>query len=139
VNRADWQEMAEEKLLAAQSALAAQLWSSAYHLSGLAVELGLKACILARLLSQPEVVFDKRFHDDSWTHDFTKLVGLAELRADLDTAIGVSPSLRTNWTIACAWRVESRYAKKEEPEAQKLFDAISDPSDGVLQWIKAHW
>jgi len=142
VNRADWQQMAEEKLLAANAALAASLWTSAYHLAGLAIELGLKSCVLARLAGSPELIFDeanKEYSKKCYTHDIEDLVDLAGLKPELDSAKSATRALAGNWATVVAWRIESRYEMKQPHEAQTLYNAISDPISGVMQWIKAHW
>ena len=134
--------MAEEKLLAANAAIAASLWSSAYHLAGLAVELGLKSCVLARLVGSPEVIFDdknKKYSEKCWTHDIEDLLDLAGLKSELDSAKTTTPALAVNWTTALYWTVESRYDRKAPPEALALYNAINDPVSGVMQWIRARW
>jgi len=60
VDRTDWQALAEERLLAAQSLLAAQRWSTAYYIAGYAVECGLKSCIIARVTKEPGIIFDEK-------------------------------------------------------------------------------
>ena len=37
------------------------------------------------------------------------------------------------------WSEKSRYEQKTEVQARKLFEAITDNKNGVMQWIKAHW
>ena len=32
-----------------------------------------------------------------------------------------------------------RYERKAEPEARELHAAITEPTHGVLQWIRRHW
>jgi hypothetical protein len=78
VNRQDWQQIAEEKLLAAGALLGASQWAAAYYLAGYSVECGLKSCILNRLASSPELIFEKKtFSEKCWTHDIVALVELA--------------------------------------------------------------
>jgi hypothetical protein len=140
--RADWQQLAEERILDARAHLApgAARWSAAYYLAGYAVECGLKSCILARVGAFPEVIFeDKRFSQDAWSHDVENLVRLAGLEADRDAASLVNPVLHRNWQIARTWNEQSRYMRKTQAEAQQLFDAITDPAQGVMQWIRARW
>jgi HEPN domain-containing protein len=88
VTRADWQQIAEERLLAAQVLLAAHNWPSAYYLAGYAIECGLKSCILARLTLAPELIFlEKRYSEKCWTHEIEELVKLAGLEAARTAAI----------------------------------------------------
>lgn len=132
--------MAEEKLLAADALLAASKWASAYYLAGYAVECGLKSCILARLAGFPEIIFDvKTYSQQCWTHDIEILVELAGLRPHLDAAQIADPALAANWKIVSEWSELSRYQTKLPPEASALYNAIGDPANGVMQWIKVHW
>jgi hypothetical protein len=142
VNRADWQQIAEDKLLAAGALLAAHQWPSAYYLAGYALECGLKSCILARLGVTPEVIFDqgnKKYSENCWSHDIGKLLELADLQNARDSDSKVNPILGKNWLIVKDWSEQTRYKMKMPLEAQELYDAITDPHNGVMQWIRAHW
>ena len=143
MNREEWQLIAEEKLSAANALLAASQWASAYYLAGYAVECGLKSCILARLAGFPEVIFEvktgKTFSKDCWPHDIEVLAGLAGLKPELDAAVAAAPALATNWGVVGEWNEVTRYEMKTELESRKLYLAITDSADGVMQWIKARW
>jgi hypothetical protein len=140
VNRAGWQQIAEEKLLAASVLLAASQWSAAYYLAGYAIECGLKSCILARVARSPEVIFEtKTYSEKCWKHDAAALVELAGLKLDLDAAGVVEPALEVNWLAVCQWSEATRYKSSTQAEAQSLFDAITEPVNGVMQWIRARW
>jgi HEPN domain-containing protein len=140
VTRADWQHIAEERLLAAQALRAAQKWPSAYYLAGYAVECGLKSCILARVSTAPEVIFvEKRFSEKCWTHEIEELVKLAGLEGARDAETNANPALWTNWEIAKSWTERSRYQMKTQAEADDLYQAIADNVNGVMQWIRARW
>jgi hypothetical protein len=140
VTRADWQQIAEERLLAAGALLAAHLWPSAYYLAGYAVECGLKSCILARLAAAPEVIFiTRKFSEDCWVHDIEKLVRLAGLEAVRDSDTLADAALGGNWLIAKDWTEGSRYQVKTHTEAQALYNAIADNTHGVMQWIRVRW
>ena len=98
MTRADWQEIAEEKLLAVPALLSAGNWPSAYYLAGYAVESGLKACIIAFVATNPEVIFlDKRFSERCWTHGIEELVKLARLDTARDNDYAANPTLMKNW------------------------------------------
>ena len=142
VNRADWQKIAEEKLLAADALLLASpsQSASAYYLAGYAIECGLKSCILARIAGFPELIFeDKMYSKNCWTHNVEDLVELAGLKPDLASAIVAAPALATNWKTVKEWSENARYQMKSHPEAQALYRAINDPVSGVMQWIRARW
>lgn len=140
MTRADWQQIAEERLLAADALLAAHMWPSVYYLAGYAVECGLKSCILARVATAPEVIFlEKRFSEKCWTHEIEELVKLAGLEATRATDIGGNPALGANWLLAGNWNEKSRYQMKSQGEAEDLYNAIADNVSGVMQWIRARW
>jgi hypothetical protein len=142
VNRADWQQIAEEKLLAAGALLTAQQWPSAYYLAGYALECGLKSCVLARLVAAPEVIFDegnKTYSEKCWCHDIERLVELAGLKDIRRSDMDANSVLGANWAIVKDWNERTRYEMKRPLESQKLYDAIADEKNGVMQWIRARW
>jgi hypothetical protein len=47
--------------------------------------------------------------------------------------------LGANWLIAKDWSEATRYRLSTQQEAEALFDAITNNSDGVLTWVKNHW
>ena len=139
MTRADWQQIAEERLLAAQALLAARLWASAYYLAGYAVESGLKSCILVHVAAVPEVLFQEggnKFSADCWTHEIEKLVRLAGLETVRDTDIAANGTLGNNWGIVMMWSEKSRYQMKMQAEAEELYNAIADTANGVMPWIR---
>ena len=34
---------------------------------------------------------------------------------------------------------QSRYFQKTQAEAERLFEAVTHPADGVMQWIRLRW
>jgi hypothetical protein len=76
---------------------------------------------------------------ECWTHEFDKLVALANLTADLGIAIAANLSLRNFWGVAKDWKETSRYEQKTEAEARALHEAITHNPDGVLKWLQTHW
>jgi hypothetical protein len=142
VTRADWQQIAEERLLAAQALRAARLWASAYYIAGYAVEGGLKSCIVLRISRFPEVLFqegNKGFSADCWTHDLEKLLELGDVYATLKEDMAANPALERNWEIVTKWSEKSRYQMKTQAEAEQLCDAIADSTNGVMQWLRVRW
>jgi hypothetical protein len=112
VNRADWQRIAEEKLIAAKTLLDARQWPSAYYLAGYALECGLKSCILTHLEDVPEIIFDdgnKTYSEKCWSHDVERLVELAGLREARQRESTINPDLLDNWMVAKDWNERSRY------------------------------
>jgi hypothetical protein len=139
VNRKELQQLAEDRILDAQTLLAGGRWSGAYYLAGYAVECGLKACVLA-FVEQSGVIFeDKKFGEKCWTHDAKVLIVLADLAVPHGAAIAASPVFDDNWTVVLEWSEASRYQQKTEAKARELFQAVTDHANGVLPWIKKHW
>jgi hypothetical protein len=140
VDRVAWQQLAERWLVDAKGLLDGHRWASAYYLSGYAVECGLKACVLVRVATKPEVIFEnRRFSDSCWTHsvlDLVKLAGLEAARA-ADT-IG-NPGLGKSWLVVKDWSEKARYLATSHQKAKRLYAAITDSPNGVMQWIRARW
>lgn len=139
MNRAHWQQLAEDRALEAKTLLDAGLWSGAYYLIGYAVECALKACVLLRVERSGVIFEDKRFSERCWTHDLKELIKLAGLESECDNAISTDPSFELNLQAVITWDEASRYKRWTEPEARDLYEAVSDASHGVLQWIKMYW
>ena len=140
MNRAHWQALAEERIVAAQALLAAQQWSSAYYLAGYAVECGLKSCILVHLAANPSVIFEeKRFSEKCWSHNIDGLVNLADIETARDADIAANPVRGQSWLAISEWNETSRYEFKTQVEAWELFNAITDNANGVMPWIRLRW
>jgi hypothetical protein len=124
----------------AKSLLDDHRWSAGYYVAGYAVECGLKACVLARLAGTPEVIFDdRRFSEKCWTHSARELIRLAGLESILSADIAANRVLDRNWHIVMDWSEQSRYETTSHHKAKKLYNAIADNTNGVMQWIRAHW
>lgn len=120
----------------AKHLLADGRWANAYYLAGYAVELALKACIAKTF--KAETIPDKALVNATYSHNFTNLVGTAELTADLNNR-KMAQAFEINWGVVVQWSEESRYESRGEQEAKDLIAAIEDATDGVLVWIKAYW
>jgi hypothetical protein len=125
--------LTELRIEEAEVLLKAKKYDGAYYLAGYAVEFGLKACIAkkTRRYGCP----DKDFAAKCFSHKVEQLVELADLRA----ALRSDAALMVNWAIVKDWTEQSRFERKTRADAQALFDAITNPAHGVLQWIKSHW
>lgn len=140
-NRQHLQDLAEARAAEAGALIAAGLWDGAYYLAGYAVELGLKACILARVAGEG-IIFDEgrmKFGEECWTHDLNELVGLAGLTPGLNSFRRGNPVRVKYWEAIKDWKPGSRYDRNREAEARNLFNAIADPTDGVMLWIRSVW
>ena len=140
--RAEWQQLAEDRILDAHTLLnaSAPRWSAAYYLVGYAVECGLKSCVLVYLTAHPEVVFrDRKLSDDCWNHEIERLVKTADLHATREADSLANPALGVHWQIVIKWKESSRYEQKTRADAERLYEAVTDPTNGVMQWIRARW
>lgn len=139
MNRTTFQLVAEERVQEAAALLGAGKWSGAYYLAGYAIECGLKACILARVERTGEIFRDRKFAEKCWTHNLEELLCLAGLEGDLGRDIQTNPSLSQHWARAKGWLETSRYELKTQADARGLYDAVAEPNNGVLPWIRSRW
>jgi HEPN domain-containing protein len=137
LNRSQLQDLAEERARDAEALLNAGQWSGAYYLAGYAIECGLKACI-AKLTSQHDYP-DKDLAQRCYTHKIQSLVEVAGLELQRKTDATANPTLGGYWLVVKDWDEKARYQRWTELQARKLFRAVTDPTDGVLPWIRVHW
>lgn len=138
MNRGELQQLAELRIMEARILLDAGSYPGAYYLAGYAVECALKACIARQT---KEYDFPSReIVNKSWTHNLKQLLNLAELKDSLESDMKLNKNLDTFWAIVVNWPGEKRYELGvTQNEAKNLCDAISDPVNGVLQWLKKWW
>ena len=140
MNRLEFQALAEERIVDARALLAVGQWSAAYYLAGYAVECGLKACIVKRVTAAAGVIFeDRKFSDRCWTHSIDELVKLADVDVARQTDNAINPALKGNWLVVCAWNEQARYQTTLQDKAERLFEAVTDPTNGVMSWIRVRW
>lgn len=140
MNRVTLQQLSSERIEDAKALLVAQRWSGAYYLAGYALECALKSCVIAYVERNIEVIFgSKGFQNKCWTHELESLLDLADLRSEFVGVKNSNPSIAENWSTAKDWSELSRYQMKTQLEAEKLFEAITNNSDGVLPWVKTYW
>src|SRR5688500_10212057 len=108
LSRRDLQAAANNKLRDATLLLQNKRFSSAYYLAGYAAEMGLKACIARRMIS--DVIPDKNFGQKLYTHDLKTLIQLSGLTAELEAAKQADNEFGAYWGIAGEWTPEARYA-----------------------------
>ena len=135
--RSAFRKLADIRVREAKALLDAKLWSGADYLAGYAVECGLKACI-AKMTRRFEFP-DKEMAARAWTHDLDKLLDVAELQAAWDTAAPKDSPRWKNWRTVRLWSERQRYERKRRADAEALYLAITDPTDGVLTWIAERW
>ena len=137
-SRADFQQMANERLEEAKALLDVGKWSGAYYLAGYSVELALKACIIKVLMST-DAFPDKEFSRNCYTHSVEKLVELAKLEVVWKIAMNAERAFEANWTTVKDWSEVKRYHVINKAEAEALYIAVADSTHGVLPWLKTNW
>lgn len=137
--RSEFQVLADLRAAEADALLARGMWDGAYYLAGYAVECALKARV-ARLTAADEF---PPHHDvvrrEYYIHDLGQLVRTARLDADRLAEVGRNPTFGQNWGVVTRWKEDSRYDRKTETQARELCEAVTDPTTGVLPWIKRYW
>jgi hypothetical protein len=138
LNRDEFQQLADVRIAEAKVLLDGQIFDGAYYLAGYAIECAFKACI-AKLTNQfdfpPKLDEVRRIY----VHKPKELARAAGLLDDLEAESQNDRSLFDNWAAVSAWGEESRYQRKTEAQARELYEAITEGSHGVLQWIKVRW
>ncbi|HWE37320.1 MAG TPA: hypothetical protein VG406_12200 [Isosphaeraceae bacterium] len=141
MNSDELKQLAQDRVDDAIALLAANRWAGAYHLTGFAVECGLKACVL-KYLAKGTIFDDPKYLKDLGecrTHDLDKLVRLSGLKDDQESYLKRDENYRRFWTITKDWNESSRYTQTTEAKARDLFEAVTNKPDGVLEWIRLYW
>ncbi|HUD57017.1 MAG TPA: HEPN domain-containing protein [Terracidiphilus sp.] len=137
MNRAELQQIAEPRLRESKTLLTEGFPDGEYYLAGYAVECALKACISKR--TREHDFPEKKLVNDSDTHDLGKLLQLAELKVELDTAVQADPAMKAILDTIQDWSEASRYERKTLQEATDLLEAVEDGIGGLLPWIRLRW
>jgi hypothetical protein len=91
------------------------------------------------VLSLIQRYWDKRFLEKCWTHDLESLVKAADLEVTRGLDISANSNLGAHWLIVKDWSERARYQQFTEPQARKLYEAVTETVNGVLPWVKVHW
>jgi hypothetical protein len=133
--KSDFQALAEKRIREARVLLAANEPDGAYYLGGYAIECAIKACIIKKLNTSDEWQ-DRNFSEQCYKHELVVLLRLA----DLETPMNAVPGVQFKWGLVKDWKETSRYELgRTAGDVKDFLDAIDDPTDGVLTWIKGLW
>lgn len=102
------------------------------------MECALKACIAK--LTKAEDFPIKNSTSAVYIHDLKKLAATARVEVAIAQLSNSDQSFKNNWEIVNWWSEESRYDRSiDQPLAELMVNAVSDPQNGVLQCIKQYW
>jgi hypothetical protein len=83
---------------------------------------------------------DKKLANNSYTHDLSELLGLSRLAEKLKDAKSRDKTVATYWAVVVTWSEDARYeTARSREEAADLYEAVTDPANGVLAWLKKWW
>jgi len=138
MNKSDFENLVEIRINEAKALLQAGHFQGAYYLAGYALECALKACIAKQV---KEFDFpNKDLANESYTHNLSKLIGVAGLKQKLTKDEKLNEEFKLNWAVAKDWSEASRYdCDIEETKAKDLFDAVTNDKSGIVAWIKNYW
>lgn len=138
MRRSDFKKLAAMRLKDARALLRAQRYGASYYLAGYAVECALKACIAKQFRAR--TIPDRKLVESVYQHQLDDLVGVAGLRDTLNDERAADQDFEANWNLVKDWKPDRRYrTKATRQDAEDLYNAISDPANGVLQWLQRHW
>lgn len=126
------------RLREAHALLRSHEYSGAYYLAGYAVECALKACI-AKSVKRYDFPDRQQKGKDPYTHDLVQLASLANLKESIRQISDADSEFQKNWDVTILWTEQSRYKVFEQPEAERLINAIIEKRHGVMPWVKKHW
>ncbi len=138
-DRATFRRLAELRLSEAKLLARGGYPCGAYYLAGYAIECALKAHIAAQF--KENQIPDKAFVNDIYTHDLKKLIRLAGLESELDSARQSDAAFGQKWTVVEGWTEQSRYEIWTDEAASAMIEAVAGTTEteGVLQWLTRRW
>lgn len=107
-------------------------------MSGYIIECALKACI-AKKTKKDDFPLDREALKNIYTHEIEKLIKGAGLEIQRDSMIKTDKVFERYWTVVKDWSEDTRYEQHMQKDAEDLMQAITDPGNGVLQWIQKYW
>lgn len=139
MNRTDLQNLAELRVKEAMILLDAASYPGSFYLAGYSIECALKSCI-AKATKQYDFPDKPEQIRQIYSHNLKQLLSLAKLEATLEADMGSNSNLRAYWNRVVNWNEEKRYELGlTEREAKDFYEAIADPVNGVLPWLKKWW
>lgn len=138
MNRDDFTRLSLLRLEEARTLFKGDLYNGAYYLAGYAVECALKACFAKQ--TQQFDFPDKEKTAKVYTHKLLALVMVSGLQSNLEEEKENNNDFKKNWDLATRWDESARYSHKyTKQEASELIEAITNPKNGVMQWLEKYW
>ena len=138
IKRRHLKNLVDGRLADAHVLMSKRRYVSAYYIAGYAVECAIKVCIAEQF--RKNTIPDKNLVNNTYTHDFEKLMRTAGIFAQLEQNITTDAGLYSSWNVVKDWRPEIRYTTSvTRLEARDLIDAIENQQNGILQWLVQHW
>jgi len=101
------------------------------------IECAPKACIANKT---KEGDFPPRETKKIWTHDLVDLIESAGLKTEFIDVTRKNFLFEAGWAIVRDWSESARYENAHDRlRAEQMLDAITDPQNGILQWLKKYW
>jgi AbiV family abortive infection protein len=139
MNRLDLQNLSELRIREAKILLDGGSYPGTFYLAGYSIECALKACI-AKATQQHDFPDKPEQVRQIYSHNLKQLLSLAKLEDMLEDDMKSNSDLRAYWNRVVNWNEERRYELGlTEKEARDLYQAIADPVNGVLVWLKKCW
>lgn len=136
--RRDLKNLVVGRLADAHVLMSKRRYASAYYIAGYAVECGIKVCIARQF--RKNTIPDKNLVNNTYTHDFEKLMKTAGIFTQLVEDIAANADLYSSWNVVKDWKPEIRYTTSvTRLEARDLIDAIENQQNGIIQWLTQHW
>lgn len=130
---ADWQKVADERVTDAKLRLDGDERAAAYDLAGYTIECALEPGVLPYVEKNAEDIYrEEEYCASCWTHDIGTLVKASGLDAARLAEANVNPAFGVNWAYAQRWSEKIRHQFMPEPDAKRLYEAVTYNVNGVL-------
>ena len=144
MTRQEFKKIATLRLIEAESLLHQNHYDGSCYLAGYCLELALKAVICRRM--EKDDFFDILKSESVRSfkiHNLTELVILAGLQKRYEDLKAINPDFEYNWVVIrdkIRWSEQLRYQTGfTKSDAESMLNAINDPQNGILKWLKKYW
>jgi HEPN domain-containing protein len=136
----DFKALAARRIREAEILYAGYEFAGAYYLAGYAIECALKACIAKQTRAGDFPPPADEVRRGYYTHDLTALLKSAGLLKVKNEKCAADKDFEASWGIVAQWSETARYERvRGAREAESIIVAITNPTSGVLTWIRGFW